>query len=216
MSTASSSSNSNSNSNSKDKSSKLIEKNFDLADVLKKEYFRIKSYTDQTLVLQDWKKVQQSIKEGISEECLYLLMSMACHLPNPEDGLPLMADHYPNSTFSSQTKLRSTNPIRKVPRIQPNREANQDTRYQYDSDRTKLGLLRFVIVQHLKLTGMSAYQMFVEVIHKLTLMTTEPFLARLRIPETEDCIDEIGRICMSFDRPSHKQRLYSIKILEIC
>lgn len=291
MSTASSSSNS--NSNSRDKSSKLTEKNFDLEDVLKKEYVRIKSYTDQTLVLQDWKKVQQSIKEGISEESLYLLMSMACHLPNPEDGLPLLADHYPNSTLFSQSKLRSTNPIRKVPRIQPSREANQgreddddnvgakaacylsanlmklitksvdnymrsmdriakgffsfyktssftvesfkpsirelsvikhglsscvdikntlvnhvayaDTRYQYDSDQTKLGLLRFVIVQHLELTGMSAYRMFVEVIHKLPLMTTGPFLARLRIPETEDCIDEIGRICMSFDRPSHKQ-----------
>lgn len=123
MSTASSSSNS--NPNSRDKSSKLTEKNFDLEDVLKKEYVRIKSYTDQTLVLQDWKKVQQSIKEGISEESLYLLMSMACHLPNPEDGLPLLADHCPNSTLSSQSKLRSTNPIRKVPRIQPSREANQ-------------------------------------------------------------------------------------------
>ncbi|KAL7188042.1 hypothetical protein ACSBR1_037979 [Camellia fascicularis] len=86
-----------------------------------------------------------------------------------------------------------------------NHVAYADTRYQYDSDRTKLGLLRFVIVQHLELTGMSAYQMFVEVIHKLTLMTTESFLAPLRIPKTEDCIDEIGRICMSFDRPSHKQ-----------
>ncbi|KAL7188082.1 hypothetical protein ACSBR1_038019 [Camellia fascicularis] len=86
-----------------------------------------------------------------------------------------------------------------------NHVAYADTRYQYDSDRTKLGLLRFVIVQHLELTGMSAYQMFVEVIHKLTLMTTEPSLSWLRIPETEDCIDEIGRICMSFDKPSHKQ-----------
>ncbi|KAL7188083.1 hypothetical protein ACSBR1_038020 [Camellia fascicularis] len=97
MSTPSSSSNS--NSNSRDKSSKLTDKNFDLEDVLKKEYVRIKSYTDQTRVLQDWKKVQQSIKEGISEESLYLLMSMACHLLNPEDGLPLLADHYPNSTL---------------------------------------------------------------------------------------------------------------------
>ncbi|KAL7188076.1 hypothetical protein ACSBR1_038013 [Camellia fascicularis] len=278
MSTASSSSNSNSNSNSRDKSSKLTETNFDLEDILKKEYVRIKSYTDQTLALQDWKKVQQSIKEGISEECLYLLMSIACHLPNPEDGLPLMADHYPNSTVSSQTKLRSTNPIRKVPRIQPSCEANQggeddddnvgakaacylsanlmklitksvvnymrsmdriakgflsfyktssftvysfkpsirellvikhglsscvdikntlvnhvayaDTRYQYDSDRTKLGLLRFVIVQHLELTRMSAYQMFVELIHKLTLMKPTQIFTR---------------ICISFDRPSHKQ-----------
>ncbi|KAL7188043.1 hypothetical protein ACSBR1_037980 [Camellia fascicularis] len=107
MSTASSSSNSNSNSNSnsRDKSSKLTEKNFDLEDVLKKEYVRIKSYIDQTLVLQDWKKVQQSIKEGISEESLYLLMSMACHLPKLEDGSPLLADHYPNSTLCSQSKL---------------------------------------------------------------------------------------------------------------
>ncbi|XP_028053929.1 uncharacterized protein LOC114258222 isoform X2 [Camellia sinensis] len=57
-------SNSNTNSNNKDKSSKLTEKNFDLEDILKNEYVRIKSYTDQTVVLQNWKKVQQSIKEG--------------------------------------------------------------------------------------------------------------------------------------------------------
>ncbi|KAI8022132.1 nucleoprotein [Camellia lanceoleosa] len=52
---------------------------------------------------------------------------------------------------------------------------------------------------------MSAYQMFVELIHKLTLMKPAQILTRLRIPETEDCIDEVARICISFDWPSHKQ-----------